>query len=102
MFYHIFGLAFGAANLLSGNGVAEYIAKSSFVMPILSVLVLAIITNTVFTLQYVEELKKDNCDCSESVFRTMMYILSIISAVTWSLIILAGLMVGSLFLSSKK
>ena len=101
MFYHIFGLAFGAANLLSGNGVAEYIAKSSFVMPILSVLVLAIITNTVFTLQYVEELKKDNCDCSESVFRTMMYILSIISAVTWSLIILAGLMVGSLFLSVK-
>ena len=102
MYFHIFSLAVGAANLLSGNGVSEYIAKSSFVMPILSVLVLAIITNTVFTLQYVEELKKDNCDCSESVFRTMMYILSIISAVTWSLIILAGLMVGSLFLSSKK
>lgn len=98
MFFHIFGLAFGAANLLSGNGVAEYIAKSSFVMPILSVLVLAIITNVVFTLQYVEELKKDNCDCSESVFRTMMYILSIISAITWGLVILLGIIVGGIIL----
>ena len=98
MFFHIFGLAFGAANLLSGNGVAEYIAKSSFVMPILSVLVLAVITNVVFTLMYVEELKKDNCDCSESVFRTMMYILSIISAITWGLVILLGIIVGGIIL----
>lgn len=102
MFFHIFGLAFGAANLLSGNGVAEYIAKSSFVMPILSVLVLAIITNVVFTLQYVEELKKDNCDCSESVFRTMMYILSIISAAVWGLTILLGIIFGGLILSMPK
>jgi hypothetical protein len=99
IYFHIFSLAVGAANLLSGNAVTEYIAKSSFVIPY--ILASLVITNTVFTLQYVEELKKDNCDCSESVFRTMMYILSIISAVTWSLIILAGLMVGSLFLSVK-
>jgi uncharacterized membrane-anchored protein len=102
MSFHIFGLAFGAANLLSGNGVAEYIAKSSFVMPILSVLVLAIITNIVFTLMYVEELKKDNCDCSESVFRTMMYILSIISAITWGLALLLGIIFGGLILSMPK
>lgn len=101
MYFHIFSLVFGAANLLLGNGVSEYIAKSSFAIPFIFVVASLIITNIVFTLQYVEKLKKDNCDCSESVFRTMMYILSIISAVTWSLIILAGLMIGSLFLTVK-
>lgn len=101
IYFHIFSLALGAADLLSGNAVTEYIAKSSFAIRFIFVVASLAITNIVFTLQYVEELKKDNCDCSESVFRTMMYILSIISAVTWSLIILAGLMVGSLFLSVK-
>ena len=102
MSFHIFNLAFGAASLLSGGKLPEYIAKSAYVLPIISVLLIAIITNIVFTLQYVEELKKDNCDCSESVFRTMMYVLSIISAVTWGLALLLGLMLGGLIMSLPK
>ena len=98
MSFHIFGLAFGAANLLTGNGVAEYIVGSRYAIPVVLMLTVAIITNVVFTLMYVEELKKDNCDCSESVFRTMMYILSIISAITWGLVILLGIIVGGIIL----
>ena len=94
MFYTIFGLALGASNLLSGGRVTDYIAESSFAIPLVLVLGVAAITNLVFTLQYVEELKKDNCECSESVFRTMMYILSIIGAAVWGLTILLGLMLG--------
>ena len=94
MFYAIFGLAFGASNLLSGGRVTDYITESPFAIPLLFVLAAAGIANIVLTLMYVEELKKDNCECSESVFRTMMYILSIIGAAVWGLTILLGLMLG--------
>ena len=100
MHYTIFNLGFGAASLVSGGRLIDYIEKSSFAIPIILVLAVAGITNIVFTLMYVEELKKDNCECSESVFRTMMYILSIIGAVVWGLVIvlllMLGYMVGSL------
>ena len=50
--------------------------------------VIAAIVNIVFTIQYVDEMAKINCDCSESVFRTMMFILAIINACVWGLTIL--------------
>ena len=101
MSYHIFSLAFGAASLLSGNRVAEYIVESRYAIPFVSVLVIAIITNTIFTLMYIQELEKDNCECSESVLRTMMYILSLISAATWGLLLLFALIAASIFMKSK-
>ena len=102
MYYHIFGLVFGSASLLSGGKLAEYIVESRYAIPFVSILAVAAITNIVFTLMYIEELKKDNCECSESVFRTMMYILSIIGAVTWGLALLLGLIFGGLIMSMPK
>ena len=99
MSYHIFALVIGSATLLSGDKILEYIAKSSLAIPVILLLTVAAITNVVFTLMYVEELKKDNCECSESVFRTMMYILSIINAVTLGLFLLLLLMMGGLIMS---
>ena len=55
-------------------------------------LILAII-NIVFTIQYVDEMKKINCDCSESVIRTMMYILAIINIFSWIITLLLFLFV---------
>lgn len=99
MYYTIFNLVLVASNLVSGNRLTDYIAKSSFAIPIILVLASLGITNVVFTLQYIEELKKDNCECSESVFRTMMYILSIISAITWGIALLLLLTLGGLIMS---
>ena len=45
------------------------------------------ITNYVFTIQYVQQMKKENCNCSESVYRTMMYIFSIIYLLTIALLL---------------
>ena len=101
MSYQIFALAFGVGTLLSGNKMVEYIVETSYAVPFLILLAVAAITNIVFTLMYVEELKKENCDCSESVFRTMMYIISIIQAATLGLTILFGIIVGGLFMSIK-
>jgi uncharacterized membrane-anchored protein len=105
MYYHIFSIAVGFITLLSGisgGNIAEYIAKTSFAIPLIVLLTTAGITNVVFTLMYVEELKKDNCECSESVFRTMMYILSIIAVVTWVLILLLGIALGGVIMSMPK
>ena len=99
MYYTIFNVVFGLSNLLSGGRVNDYIIKSPYGVPIVSVLAAAVITNIVFTLMYIEELKKDNCECSESVFRTMMYILSIIAAAVWGLTLVFGLMLGGLIAS---
>ena len=99
MYFTIFNLVFGLSNLLSGGRVNDYIVKSPYGVPIVSVLAAAVITNIVFTLMYIEELKKDNCECSESVFRTMMYILSIIAAAVWGLTLLLGLIFGGLIAS---
>lgn len=99
MYFTIFNLVFGLSNLLSGGRVNDYIVKSPYGVPIVSVLAAAVITNIVFTLMYIEELKKDNCECSESVFRTMMYIVSIIAAAVWGLILLSAIMLGGLVIS---
>mgnify|MGYP000103134791 CR=1 FL=1 len=37
--------------------------------------------NIFYTIQYVNELKEMNCDCSESYYREMMYIFAIIDAI---------------------
>ena len=60
-----------------------------FMLIIIIPYVIAGLANLVFTIQYVDELKKINCDCSESVFRTMMYFLAILSICIWGLTLLS-------------
>ena len=72
LFYHVLSIFIGISgvfinlDILTKNNVVQliFMAISS--------------TNYVFTIQYVQQMKKENCNCSESVYRTMMYILSII------------------------
>ena len=60
------------------------------------------LVNIVFTIQYVDEMQKINCDCSESVYRTMMYILAIINACVWGLSILIFIYLFYIINSSSK
>lgn len=50
--------------------------------------IIATITNVIFTIQYVSELKKNKCECSESVYREIMFILAILNAMVMSLAVL--------------
>jgi len=60
----------------------------SIIFPIFGVLFLfASILNVIFTIQYVNDLKKQKCDCSDSFIRNLMYILAIIQIFSWFLII---------------
>jgi hypothetical protein len=60
-------------------------------------LIIASITNIIFTIQYVSELKKTKCECSESVTREIMFIVSILRAIV---IILALLVILFIFVQS--
>ncbi len=63
---------------------------------------IAAIVNMVFTIQYVDEMQKINCDCSESIYRTMMFILAIINASVWALSILIFIYLFYIINSSSK
>lgn len=62
------------------------------------VLIMASILNIIFTLQYIEELKKNNCNCSKSIIRDIMFIVSTIRLFVW---IILFLLIFVLFYSNK-
>jgi hypothetical protein len=97
--FTIFSLFFSSANLLLSNKIRNYLEKT----PVLLVLLTALtILNIVFTLLYIDEVKKANCDCSESVFRDMMFVLSIIQACAYGITFLSSLYITFLFASLSK
>jgi hypothetical protein len=66
-----------------------------FVIP--GLLGVAGIVNMVFTFMFVEEMKKKNCECSESVYRDMMYVLAILQAISIGLAVLLGGYAGYMY-----
>jgi len=95
--YTIFNILFGVTNLFTDK-VTKFLTK--YPAAIFGLFVL-IISNIVVTLLYIEDIKKANCKCSESVFRDMMYYLAIINACLYALgglIALYGLYMFSRFM----
>jgi len=66
-----------------------------FVLFIAIPLMVGSIINIIFTIQYVNDLKDKNCNCSESINREIMYIVAILRA---SVLVLTILILISLFL----
>ena len=74
--------------IISGIIVLIFHPKSIFmVYGALPLIILGII-NIIYTIQYVDDLKITNCACSESIIRTMMYILAYINALSYSIVLL--------------
>lgn len=74
-YYTCFALGIGLTNILFGT----FAPMQMFMMIVLIPYSIAGIVNLFVTLSYIDEMKKINCDCSESIFRTMMYILAILN-----------------------
>jgi len=87
--YAIFSLLLSFSNLFTDK-LTKVLEKN----PVITILLLgAGILNVVFTLLYIDEVKKANCNCSESVFRDMMFVLSIIQACAYGFMFLTALFV---------
>ena len=56
--------------------------------PLAILLLIGGVINVVYTIQFVQDMKKKNCECSKSVFREMMFILAILQAISWIFLIL--------------
>lgn len=62
-----------------------------------AIIAIGAIVNIVFTLMFIEEMKKKNCKCSESVYRDMMYVLAILQASSYALAIFLGGYAGYMY-----
>jgi hypothetical protein len=89
--FNIFLVCYSLLILLTNNNL-------SVTYPILGLLLsVASIVNVVFTIQYVNDLKKQKCNCSESVMRTLMFVLAIIQVCTWAILVLTLIFVAFFF-----
>jgi hypothetical protein len=58
--------------------VLNLLFKKITILPIQIILLLASIINIAYTIEYVEDMKKQNCKCSESITRDLMFIIAIL------------------------
>ena len=60
----------------------------TIILPIQIILLLAGIINIVYTIEYVEDMKKQNCNCSESIIRDLMFIIAVLKISVYIIFIL--------------
>ncbi len=53
---------------------------SSILLPFSIILLIAGIVNIIYTFEYTNDMKKQNCKCSESIIRDLMFIIAIIQS----------------------
>ena len=70
------------------NVLNLFFYNTLFILPIQIILLLAGIINIVYTIEYVEDMKKQNCKCSESMIRDLMFIIAILKIFVYIIFIL--------------
>lgn len=104
MYYSIVNIVFNVVSFAVGiPNILNYYNRYPILYSVPAVLFAAAIVNMVFIFQYVEEMKKINCECSDSVYRDMMFVLAILQAISIGIILLLLVQIGYIFLkfSSK-
>lgn len=81
--YIMFYLILSILNIFISSFVDE-----SHIPYLQAVMVVIGILNIVFTIQYVNKLKKEKCDCSQSIYREIMMVVSVFNAIVYSSILL--------------
>jgi hypothetical protein len=98
MYYSMVNILFNVVSLTVGvPTILNYYNRYPILYSVPAILFAAAIVNMVFIFQYVEEMKKINCECSESVYRDMMFVLAILQAISIGLIVLLSVQVGYTF-----
>ena len=98
MYYSMVSILFNIVSFAVGvPTILIYYIRYPILYSIPAVLFAAAVVNMVFIFQYVEEMKKINCECSESVYRDMMFVLAILQAISIGVIVLLLVQVGYIF-----
>jgi len=96
--YTIFNILFAVPQLFTDK-IIKFLVKYPIAI---FALFASALSNIVITLLYIEEIKKANCKCSESVFREMMYYLAIINACLYAIFFLMIIYGVSMYYSVMK
>jgi len=89
-YIYYYTLCFFVINLLN----LLFIKPIIFIFPIkirilfMIILLLAAIINIAYTIEYVDNMKKQNCNCSESMIRDLMFIIAILQISVYIIFIL--------------
>lgn len=89
-------------SIVGADKVTPILFKNTLLLALFALVGVAGIVNMVFTLMFVEEMKKKNCDCSESVYRDMMYVLAILQAISVGLVALFGGYTGYMYVKAAR
>ena len=97
--FNSFLIAFNLFVLVMGGteGIIALYQKFPILYLVPVLLIAGSVTNVIFTLQVIDDMKREKCACSDSVYRDIMYILAILQALTWSILVLVMVVVGGLF-----
>jgi hypothetical protein len=66
------------------------------------ILLIAGIINIVYTIEYVQDMKKQNCKCSESFIRDLMFIIAILQIAAFIVVILTMISIITLKINPNK
>ena len=75
---------------------------SIHLIPISMILLIAGIVNIVYTIEYVQDMKKQNCKCSESFIRDLMFIIAILQIAAFIIVILTMISIITLKINPNK
>jgi len=65
---------------------------SIILLPVSIILLIAGIINIVYTIEYVDDMKKQNCECSESIIRDLMFIIAILQICAFIIVFIVLIM----------
>lgn len=60
---------------------------SDILLPISILLLIAGIINIVYTFEFIDDMKKQNCDCSKSMIRDLMFIIACLQIFVWVILL---------------
>jgi hypothetical protein len=66
------------------------------------IIIIAGIVNIVYTLEYVNDMKKQNCKCSESMIRDLMFIIAILQISAFAIVLLTMISMVALKIKPNK
>jgi hypothetical protein len=94
--FNLFTIALGLFSIFIGGNKA--LSRIFLTYPLLYIaLLVATLVNVAFTIQFVNEMKRENCACSDSIFKDVLYVLALMQAITWSILGLVVLVTAGLF-----
>ena len=100
-YYTIVIFIFNLINIFFQDKLKNSNLNFKIVMFLPILIIIAGIINIVYTIEYVNDMKKQNCECSESIIRDLMFIIAILQISAFILVIMTIISIVTLKINSN-